>query len=631
MPHVVGRLEVYEQQTAWPVVVENSELVVLWGANPAITNQIDWILAEHGGFEGMQALKEKGTRVVAIDPVRTDSIDYLNAEWIAPRPQSDVAMMLAMCHTLAKEGLHDTDFLDEYTVGYEEFEKYLMGQAADGVEKTPEWAEQITTIPADTIRQLARDCAANRTMLMSGWAMQRMDHGEQAHWTLVTLACMLGQIGLPGGGFGLSYHYSNGGTPTANAPILPGITATGKAVEGAAWLEKSGLASIPLARIADMLLNPGETIDFNGGKVTYPDIQLIYWVGGNPLVHHQDTNRMIRAWQKPETIIVHDIFWTPTAKFADIVLPATTSYERNDIEQGGSYSLRLMAGMHKIVDPVFEARSDFDIFNAIAKKLGYGNGFDEGKTEMEWIQQFYEAALDQAKARRIDMPDFKTFWESNEPLVFEPDEDGLNYVRYADYREDPLLEPLGTPSGKIEIYSRTIEQMGYDDCPPHPTWMEPVEWTGAADAKYPLHIDTAHPKYRLHSQLSASSKLRDEYLVNGREPVLINPQDAEARGISDGDIVRVFNDRGAILAGAVVTDRVRPGVVRVNEGGWYDPITRGEVGALDKYGSANVLAVDKGTSKLAQGNCGHTAIGDVEKYEGDAPPVTAFERPPMSS
>jgi trimethylamine-N-oxide reductase (cytochrome c) len=463
-------------------------------------------------------------------------------------------------------------------------------------------------------------------MLMSGWAMQRMDHGEQAHWTLVALASMLGQIGLPGGGFGLSYHYCSGGTPTAEAPILPGITASGKAVQGAAWLEKSGLAAIPLARIADMLLHPGKTIDFNGGTVTYPDINLIYWVGGNPFVHHQDTNQLIKAWRKPETVIVHDIYWTPTAKFADIVLPANTSYERNDIEQGGSYSLRLMAGMHKVVDPVFESRSDFDIFNAIAKKLGYGNDFDEGKSEMDWIRQFYDAAYDQARNRRIDMPDFDDFWDGNEPLVFEADDDGKNYVRYADFREEPLLEPLGTPSGKIELFSRTIEKMGYDDCPPHPTWMEPVEWTGAKDAKFPLHINTAHPKHRLHSQL-CSTNLREKYAVAGREPIWINTKDAEDRGIKDGDVVRVFNDRGALLAGAVVTDRIRPGVVRVNEGGWYDPLKRGQTGALDKYGSANVLAVDKGTSKLAQGNCGHTAIGDVEKYTGDLPPVTAFEPP----
>lgn len=625
MPHVVGRLEVYEQQTAWPVVVENSSLVVLWGANPMITNQIDWILCEHGGYEGFDALKKKGTRVIAIDPVRSDTIDYLGAEWIAPRPQTDVAMMLGIAHTLMAEGLHDEDFLDEYTVGWPEFEAYLNG-AEDGVAKTAEWASAICDVPADTIKQLARDFAANRTMLMSGWAMQRMDHGEQAHWALVAVASMLGQIGLPGGGFGLSYHYSNGGTPTANAPVLPGITATGKAVEGAAWLEKGSSLSIPVARIADMLLNPGKTIDFNGEQITYPDIRLVYWTGGNPFVHHQDTNTLVKAWRKPETVIVHDMFWTPTARFADIVLPATTSYERNDIEQGGSYSLRLMIPMKKAIDPVFEARSDFDILNAVAKKLGYGSGFDDGKSEMEWIRGFYEAAQTQAKARRIDMPDFDTFWESNEPLVFEPDEAARNFVRYADYREDPLLEPLGTPSGKIELFSRTIEKMNYDDCPPHPTWMEPVEWTGSPDAKFPLHVSTGHPKYRLHSQLN-NTKLREKYAVKGREPMLINPADAAARGIADGDIVRVFNDRGQILAGAVVTDRVRPGVIRVNEGGWYDPADRGKTGTLDKYGSANVLSIDKGTSKLAQGNCGHTAIADVEKYTGEAPAVTAFVRP----
>ncbi|MCF8481905.1 MAG: trimethylamine-N-oxide reductase TorA [Rhodospirillum sp.] len=626
MPHVVGRLEVYEQQTAWPVVVENSTLVVMWGADPMTTNQIDWLLCEHGGFEGMAALRAKGTRVIVIDPVRTDTVDYLNAEWIAPRPQTDVTIMLAIAHTLMSEGLADETFLDEFTVGWPEFAAYLKGEE-DGVEKTADWAEGISTVPADVIRQLARDMAANRTMLMSGWSMQRMDHGEQAHWSLVAVASMLGQIGLPGGGFGLSYHYSNGGTPTANAPVLPGITATGKALEGAEWLEKSGLVSIPLARITDMLMNPGKTIDFNGGKVTYPDIKLIYWVGGNPFTHHQNTNALVEAWKKPETVIVHDMFWTPTARFADIVLPATTSYERNDIEQGGSYSLRLMTPMRKVIDPLFEARSDFDIFNDVAKKLGFGDGFDDGKDEMAWIRSFYEAALDQAKARNIDMPDFETFWNGDLPLVFEPDDAALNYVRYADYREDPLLEPLGTPSGKIELYSKAIEKMGYDDCPPHPTWMEPVEWTGAKETKFPLHVTTAHPKYRLHSQLNGSPVLRAKYTVQGREPVLINPADAGERGIKDGDVVRIFNDRGQVLAGAIVTDKVRPGVLRLNEGGWYDPVDPGTLGSLDAYGSANVLAVDKGTSKLAQGNCGHTAVADVAKYDGELPKVKVFSQP----
>lgn len=624
MPHVVGTLEMYEQQTVWPVVVDNTQLMVFWGADPVVTNQISWVIGDHGGYEGMKALKAKGTKVICIDPVRTETCDFFGAEWIAPRPQTDVAMMLGIAHTLYVEKLHDAKFLKEYTTGFDKFVPYLTGEV-DKVPKSAEWAAEICEIPADKIKELARAFAKNRTMLAGGFSLQRQHYGEQRHWMLVTLAAMLGQIGLPGGGFGFSYHYANGGAPSADAPVLTGITDGGKAKEGAAWMTEAGAATIPCARIVDMLMNPGKEFDFNGKKEKYPDVKLAYWVGGNPFVHHQDRNRMVEAWKKLETFIVHDFQWTPTARHADIVLPATTSYERNDIESVGDYAGSAIIAMKKVVDPLFESKTDFEIFAAIAEKLGKGKEFTEGKTEMQWIKSFYDAALAQAKAKKMTMPDFDTFWNGTGVIEF-PVTEGKSFVRYGKFREDPLLNPLGTPSGKIEIYSKNIEKMGYDDCGPHPKWMEPVERLGGPSTKYKLHIATSHPKSRLHSQL-CGTKLRETYTVAGHEPCLINPKDAEARGIKDGDVVRVFNDRGQILAGAKVTDHIRPGVIRVNEGGWYDPVEAGKPGSLSRYGDVNCLTVDMGTSKLAQGNCGHTAVGDVEKYTGPAVTVSVFAAP----
>ncbi len=626
MPHVMGTLEVYEQQTAWPVVVENTDLLVFWGANPMITNQIGWVIPDHGAYEGLQAYKDTGKPVLFIDPIRTESADFFGdqAEWIAPKPQSDLAIMMGIAHTLYEEGLHDQAFLDEYTSGFDRFLPYLTGES-DGTPKDAEWAAGISGLDAETIRGLARRFAEGTTMLASGWSLQRQHMGEQRHWMLVTLACMLGKIGLPGGGFGLSYHYSSGGSPSADGPVLPGITDGGKAVEGAAWLTESGAASIPVARVVDMLENPGKPFDFNGKNETYPDTRMTYWVGGNPLAHHQDRNRMIKAWRKFETVVVQDFQWTATARHADIVLPATTSYERNDVEQYGDYSLKAIIAMKKIIEPMYEARSDFDIFADLASRLGAGDAFTEGKDEMDWLQEFYKSAEDQAKAKGAEIPSFDNFWEQGY-LEFPVTDAGRNYVRYADFREDPLLEPLGTPTGLIEIFSRNIEKMGYDDCPPHPTWIEPLERLDGPTAKYPLHVATSHPQSRLHSQL-CGTKLRDTYTVAEREPCLINPADAEARGIADGDVVRVFNDRGQTLAGAVVTDAIRPGVIRVNEGGWYDPVEPGTDGSLCAYGDINTLSPDLGTSKLAQGNCGHTVLGDVEKFTGDLPGVKVFNTP----
>lgn len=623
MPHVVGTLEVYEQQTVWPVVVENTQLMVFWGADPVTTNQISWLISDHGAYEGLKALKEKGVKVVCIDPVRTATCDYFGAEWIAPVPQTDVAMLLGIAHTLYTEKLHDEKFLKAYTSGFDKFVPYLMGEN-DSTPKSAEWASAICGVPADLIKDLAHRFAQNRTMLAAGWSLQRQHHGEQVHWMVVTLAAMLGQIGLPGGGFGFSYHYASGGAPASNAPALSGISDGGKAVEGAAWLTASGAASIPVARIVDMLMNPGKEFDFNGKTEKYPDVKLAYWVGGNPFVHHQDRNRMVQAWKNLETFIVQDFQWTPTARHADIVLPATTAYERNDIETVGDYASRAIMAMKKVIDPVFEARTDYDIFADIAKRLGKEKEFTEDKAEMDWIKSFYEDAQKQAQAKSIDMPDFDTFWKDG--VVEFPVTDGASFVRHAKFREDPLLNPLGTPSGLIEIYSKNIEKMNYDDCPPHPTWMEPVERLGGPNTQYPMHIDTAHPNGRLHSQL-CGTKLRETYQIAGHEPCLINTEDAAKRGINDGDVVRVFNDRGQILAGAKVTDAIRPGVLRVNEGGWYDPLEPGKPGSLDRYGDANVLTVDIGTSKLGQGNCGHTAVGDVEKYAGPEVTVAVFSTP----
>ena len=625
MPHVVGSLEVYEQQTVWPVVARDTQLMVFWGANPMLNCDISWGVADHGAYPGLKALKEKGTKVICIDPVRSETCAYLGAEWIAPRPGTDVAMMLGVAHTLVTEKLHDEKFLRDYATGFDRFLPYLMGQT-DSTPKTADWASAICNVPAETIRGLARLFAKNRTMLASGWSVQRQHHGEQIHWMLVTLACMLGQIGLPGGGFGLSYHYASGGAPTANSAIPPGITDGAKVTGAPAWMSSAGAASIPVARVVDMLENPGAEFDFNGQKAKYPETKLVYWVGGNPFTHHQDRNRMLKAWRKLETFIVHDFQWTATARHADIVLPATTAYERNDLEMVGDYAASHLVAMKKVVAPLFEARNDYDIFAALCARAGHEHDFTEGKSEMDWLRGFYDTARTQAQAKKVTMPEFDAFWNGQGWFEFPMPAAASKFVRYSEYRKDPLLNPLGTPSGKIEIYSLNIERMHYDDCPPHPTWMEPLERMGGPGAKFPLHIATSHPYSRLHSQL-CGTVLRNSYAVAGREPCLINPQDAAARGIADGDVVRVFNDRGQILAGAKLSADIRPGVIRVNEGGWYDPAEPGVANTLCRYGDVNVLTPDIGTSKLAQGNCGHTVIGDVEKYKGTPPAVDVFAAP----
>lgn len=627
MPHVVGSNEVYEQQTTYPNILEHSQVVVLWGLNPLNTLKIAWSSTDEQGIEFFNQLKSSGKTIIAIDPMRSETIEFYGdqAQWIAPNMGTDVAMMLGIAHSLVTNSLHDKAFLDKYTTGYDRFEEYLLGKK-DNTPKTAAWAEAICGVPAAQIEKLAEIFSKNRTMLMGGWGIQRQHHGEQMHWMLVTLAAMLGQIGTEGGGFGFSYHYSNGGNPTRTGGVLSALSATvaGASSAGNDWAASDAVVSFPLARITDVLENPGKKIQHNGHEITYPDIKMIWWAGGANFTHHQDTNRLIKAWQKPEMIVISECYWTAAAKHADIVLPITTSFERNDLTMTGDYSNQHLVPMKQVVPPMYESRNDFDVFADMSELLKPGgrNVFTEGKGEMEWLREFYDVAQKGARAQRVAMPQFNQFWQENKLIEMRKNPKEEKFVRYAEFRADPIMNALGTPSGKIEIYSKTIEGYGYEDCPAHPTWLEPAEWKGSAKEGQ-LQLLTAHPAHRLHSQLNYA-KLRELYAVADREPITIHPEDAKAYGIADGDLVRAFNERGQVLVGAVVSDGIKQGVVCIHEGAWPD--LDAETG-ICKNGGANVLTLDIPTSQLANGCSGNTALVSIEKYTGPVLPVTAFDPP----
>ena len=615
MPHVIGtRAAVVGPHTSWPSIVENTRLVVMFGGLPLKNTQVEHGgVAQHTSETWLRRAKEAGVAFVNISPIADDAPAFLDAEWLAPRPNSDTALLLGLAHTLVEENRHDRDFLERYSVGFERFHAYLTGES-DGQPKDAEWAAPISGIEADAIRALARRMASTRTMITMTWSLQRGDHGEQPFWMAVVLAAMLGQIGLPGGGVGFGYGCESAmGAPRRWTPIpeLPiGVNPTG--------------AGIPVARISDMLLQPGASYDYNGRTLAYPDVRLVYWCGGNPFHHHQDLNRLIEAWRRPETIVVHEPWWTATARRADIVLPATTPLERNDI--GASSRDRFLLVMETAIEPVGDARSDHDIFAGLARRLGFADAFTEGRSEMEWLRHLYDVAHQQAARQRIDMPDFDTFWRDGHVEVPEP---AAHHVLLEAFRRDPDAHPLKTPSGRIEICSETIEGFGYDDCPAHPVWMEPGEWLGSETAaRYPLHLLSNQPATRLHGQLD-DGRVSRASKVNGREPVRMHPDDAAARGIGDGDTVRVHNDRGALLAGAVISRAIRPGVIQLATGGAYDPLEPGTAGSLEKHGNPNVLTLDKGTSRLAQGPTAHSTLVEVERYDGEVPDVTAFTPPDL--
>ncbi|MGJ5178577.1 molybdopterin-dependent oxidoreductase [Bradyrhizobium oligotrophicum] len=625
MPHVVGSIDAEGPQTSHRSIIDNTDFIVFWACDPLKTNRISASIPDHGEWTWFEEMKKANKKALFIDPVKTESCKVLGGEWLPVRPQSDTALALALAHTLLTEKLHDVKFLAEYTTGFEPFADYLLGKP-DGVAKSADWAAPMTEIPADTIRDLARRLVKGRTMLVSGWSPQRQHHGEQFPWAFVTLAAMVGQIGLPGGGHSQLYHLYNGGTEVADAPSLGGSLQIGKRKEIKPWPKEKGTTIIPCARVVDMLMNPGKEYDHQGKKFVYPDVRMTYWVGGNPFAHHQDRNRMIAAWRKFETFVVQDFQWTASARFADIVLPAAHWCERNDIETFGLHARKAIMGMKKMVEPMAEARDDYDIFVELATRLGVEPEFSEGKTTGDRVREVYDAAFEQAKAKKIEMPDFATFWNGSCVVEFPVKDKAAKRAKYAQFREDPLLNPLPTPSGRIEIYSKTIEKFGYDDCPPHPTWLEPLEWLGQKDKTHPMHLASNHPISRMHSQFNGT-RLRESYAIAGREPCWISAQDAAARGIKTGDVVRVFNGRGQCLAGALVTEDIRPGVIQLQEGAWYDPVEPGKPGTLCRYGDPNVLTPDIPTSKLGQATAAATCMVQVERWAGETPKVKVFDTP----
>ncbi|MFM9105439.1 MAG: molybdopterin-dependent oxidoreductase, partial [Chloroflexota bacterium] len=603
-----------QRATGWESVAESTGLLVAFGGL-SMKN----IGVSPGGASSHRAsgfLRQavgRGMEVVSISPVRDDAADWLGAEWIAPVPGTDVALMLGAAYVLLDEGLHDRDFLDRCCAGVPEFTAYVQGRA-DGVPKTPAWAEAICGIPAERIAALARRMAGSRTLINVNWSLQRSQHGEQPPWMGLALASLLGQVGLPGGGFGFSYgSMAQVGEPPVRGrlPVL-------------SQLENPVPDFIPVARVADMLLGPGEPFRYDGRDLVYPDIRLVTWAGGNPFHHHQDLGRLRRAFARPETIVVHDPFWTATARHADIVLPSTVSLERDDI--GAASNDRFLTAMQQAALPFARARNDYETLSEVAAALGAGDRFTEGRTAAEWVRFLYDEWREARIARDVPTPGFEEFWALGR-LELEREE---GQVLFAGFRADPAAHPLDTPSGRIELHSAQIAALGLDDCPGHPTWLDKRALPSSADAaRHPLVLVANNPRTRLHSQLdcgdfSRSSKIRD------REPARLNPDDAARRGIRGGDVIRVFNDRGSCLAGAVLDDAVRPGVIQLSTGAWYDPLDPADPGSMCVHGNPNVLTSDDGDYRLSQGCSGQHALVEAEPWTAPLPPVRAFLPPPAA-
>ena len=591
IPHVLGlnfHKITWGEINSWSLIGKHTDnLIIFGGINPKNSQVSMGGSTEHDVSAHFKKFGKMGKNMVSISPQKDDSPK--ETRWLPIMPGTDVALMLAIAYVLETEKLTDQNFLNKYCSGYELFKPYFLGNNGH-VAKTPEWASEITGINASDIKKLARKMAFGRTIISVSWSLQRARYGEHPYWMACVLAAMLGQIGLPGGGIGFGYG------------AIGNIGKTAKRMQGPLFEQGTNPIAdfIPVSRITDMLLNPNGHYNFNGEKRIYPDIKLVYWCGGNPFHHHQDLNRLAKGWQYPETVIVHEPWWTATAQRADIVFPATTQFERSDIgwAKGDPY----LFYMPQMISPVGKAKDDYDIFADLSKKLYCEEKFTENQSSEEWIQNIYDKFYKQSKSLGINVANLETLKEKNfERMSIDLDEE--DYVPFKAFRDDPIKNPLGTPSGKIEIYSERIAKFNYPEIPGYPIFNKPH-----LDAKFPLSLVSPQPHDKLHSQLQSAIEDVNKYAV-----LVMSPQDAGKRGLSEGELVKVWNSRGACLASLEIRKTIIQGVVSLATGAWFSPNADG----LDVSGNPNVLTADTGTSDLGQGSAAHNIEVEVEKYQGN--------------
>ncbi len=502
----------------------DSKLIILWANNPAETRMgpnTNYFIAE---------ARDRGAKVILIDPRYTDSGIFAD-QWIPIKPGTDPALAASIAYIMEKEGLVDYEFIKTHTTGYKEYKEYLLGEN-DNIPKTPSWASQITGVEEDTILDLAHDYTLIKpATLLAGWGHQRTIYGEQNSRSLITLACMSGNVGIRGGGFaGIGIRWNI--VPIESLPRGP---------------------HKPVFRLNSSTWG-SEILDKN----LDPPIKMAYIVANNLVNKTPNTIRNIQALNNLDFIVVQDPFLTPTAKLADIVLPICTDLERTDIVTSWGYDSHLFYSQQS-VSRLGESKTDYWVFSELAKRVGLYKAYTEGRTEEDWIKYLLTTCnLDTKVLKR----------EGTLRLDVEP------RVALFEFRTDPKAHPLKTSSGLIEIACPEAEKAGLPSIPSY------IEDSNGSE-EYPLQLLTPHSRIRSHSCLHSNPWLQR------LEPhsVWINSKDALNRGIKNGEHVEVVSKAGRVRIPALVTERIMPGVVCVYQGTWYRPASDG----VDEGGCANTL------------------------------------------
>jgi anaerobic dimethyl sulfoxide reductase subunit A len=533
-----------------PGTLRSSGLIILWGANISEA-RLEGALEAH-----VREARNRGIEVIFIDPRRTLTAKTLATRWIPIRPGTDVAMMMAVLYVLVTENMVNHAYTEKYSYGFDKLIDHVLGRD-DGVPKTPAWAEAICGTPAIAIVELSRKYGKTHpTAIIPGLSIQRTLGGEEAIRMSIALQVATGNLGVEGGSSGA---LTWGRLPTPRMGRLP-------------CPSNPADASVTVYRWADAVLE--------GRKGGFPtDIKAIYNVGGNYLSTASDTRKVIKAYQSVEFSVCHEFFLTPTAKYCDIVLPAATFLERNDvvIPDGGNHLLF----SHKVAEPQGESKTDYDIFCLLAEKLGFLDAFSEGRTEAMWLRKFITES---------EVPDSEEF--KRKGIYFGADQ---YRVALSSFIADPELNPLKTPSGKVQIYSEAYADSGYSPVPSCRVAYPPTS--------YPLRLISPKSRFRVHSMGWNIPFLRERE----RHALWIHPSDAEARGIADGDEVNVSSPQGTLRIPAMVTEDIAMGVICILEGVW--PIF--DVDGVETSGAVNVLTSTVPTQP-SQGSRTHTVFVQVD-------------------
>ena len=658
------RVGMPEQYDLLEDALKHTEMIVFWSNDPDSTRGI------YTGQESViwrQWLKDKGIETVFIDPFYNYTNAAMDGKWIPVKPGTDTCLAMAIAHVWVEEDTYDKEYVETRTVGFEEFKPYLLGET-DGVEKTPEWAEQESGVPARTIRSLARQWASKVTALSAGSRGGEGGACRQAYATewarmMVLLQAMQG-LGKPG----VSIWGTTMGAPTNTTLWFPGYGdpqgQMGRSPAADHRPQNATKQRLYRPIVPDAILNPpikwrgegfcNKTIEQQFTEFEYPmedhsPVKMFYRYGGSFIGTMLDTSKWLRMYQSPnlEFVVNQDCWWSGETGFADIILPACTNLEREDVGEWGTpggqtmhasngNNHRVIVRMKKCIDPLWESKSDYQIFSMIAERLGRGEEYTEGKTELDWAKRFFEISdlpkhisweeFDEKGYYVVGLEDdFKSTpalrWFSEGRACDTPD------VRNPK-RETELADQLGTYTGKIEFASKSLRDNLPDDeeRPVVPRYIRAWEGEHSKEAEhYPYLLVSPHPRFTFHTHYDKHSSWLDDIPLHRVKidgyawwPVRIHPLDAEKKGVKDGDIVKLFNDRGTVLCAAVITQRIHPGVIHsYASSASYDPIDPGNPDSPDRGGCVNLLTSSRMMSKNVAGMAPNSCMIDIAKWEGE--------------